>query len=186
MALARAVSIAVHPALVMPAVVFLGVSRNVPLRAAAPAVLSAVAVAAAVMIYSAVQVRMGRWAHVDASVREERQELNLFLAIVLALVASALWLTGRPWGVVAGVASAATLVGVAHAARRQLKISLHVAFAAFGAAFLWPRAGAMGLMLGLAVAVGWSRLVLGRHEPREVMAGGVLGIAVGVLFLAVR
>jgi membrane-associated phospholipid phosphatase len=83
---------------------------------------------------------------------------------------AALWLGGQSRSVVAGLASSALLVLVAHAARRWLKISLHVAFAVFSAVLLWPRIGAVAALLILAVAVAWSRLVLGRHTRREVVS----------------
>ena len=184
--LARVLSIVGHPVVVLPGAVLAGVWGAAPPQVVRQAVLSAVLVGAAVMAYSAVQVRRGRWSHVDASVREERQELNLFLTAILVLVASALWVTGRPWGVVAGVGSAALVVGVAHATRRWLKISLHVAFATYAAAFLWPRAGGVLVLLVFAAAVGWSRLTLSRHTRFEVVSGGALGLAAGALFLVVR
>jgi membrane-associated phospholipid phosphatase len=109
----------------------------------------------------------------------------MFLAAILVLVSGALWLTGRPWGLVAGVASPALLVGVAHATRRWLKLSLHVAFATFCTAFLWPRPGATLILLTLAAVIAWSRLVLRRHTGLEVAAGGAAGLAVGALFLVV-
>jgi membrane-associated phospholipid phosphatase len=185
-AVARVLSIAGHPALVVPGALFMAVAGDAPARAVRTAVMPAALVAAAVMVYSLVQVRRGKWSHVDASVRTERRQLNLVLAAMLGAAAAALGLAGQPRPVVVGMASAAVLVAVAHAARQWLKTSLHVSFAIFGAAFLWPRVAAMLLLVGLAIAVGWSRLVLGRHTPVEVIAGGLLGIAAGALFLAVR
>jgi hypothetical protein len=184
--LARAVSIAGHPVVVLPGAILAGVWGAAPPNVVRQTVLPAVLVGAAVMVYSAVQVRRGRWSHVDASVREERQQLNLFLAVLLMLVAVALWGTGQPWGVVAGVACAALVVAVAHATRRWLKVSLHVAFATFAAAFVWPRVGGILVLLACAVAIAWSRLALSRHTQIEVASGGALGVAVGVLFIAVR
>src|SRR5512138_2998043 len=105
--LARAVSIAGHPVVVLPGAIFAGVWGVAPPNVVRQAVLPAVLVGATVMVYSAIQVRRGRWVHVDASVREERQQLNLFLAVLLVLVSGALWGIGLPRGVVAGVACAA-------------------------------------------------------------------------------
>src|SRR5262245_18558675 len=96
MALARVLSIVGHPVVVLPAAVLAGVSGEAPPQVARQAVLSTVLVGAAVMLYSAMQVRRGRWSHVDASVREERRQLNLFLAVFLVLAATVLWLTSRP------------------------------------------------------------------------------------------
>jgi membrane-associated phospholipid phosphatase len=185
-ALARAVSIAGHPVVVLPAAILADVWGAAPPSVVRQAVLPAVLVGAGVMAYSAVQVRRGRWRHIDASVRKERAQLNLFLAGLLVLVATVLWATDRPWGVVAGVGSTALVVVVAHATRRWLKISLHVALATFAAAFLWPRLGGVFILLACAAAVAWSRLVLERHTRAEVVAGALLGLAVGGLFLTLR
>ncbi len=40
-----------------------------------------------------------------------------------------------------------------------------------------------GVWLGLAVAVGWSRIVLGSHFPSDVLGGAVLGVAVALTFV---
>ncbi len=184
-ALARLISIVGHPALVVPGAVLLAVSGDAPPRVVRPALLSALFVAAAVMAYSLRQVRTGRWSHLDASVREERRQLNLFLAVLLTAVAGVLWLRAEAVAIVAGVASAALLAAVAHASRQWLKISLYVAFATFGAAFLWPSVAGVAAMIVFAAVVAWSRLVLKRHSTMEVAVGGLLGLGVGALFLAV-
>ena len=60
-----------------------------------------------------------------------------------------------------------------------MKVSLHVAFAAFATALLWPIKLAVVAGVLLTAAVVWSRLVLGRHVAADVAAGLLLGTAVG-------
>lgn len=183
MLLARALSIVGHPAVLMPsAVVWAASLKNAP-----PAVLHAAAAACGfvvvcVAVYSGVQVRAGRWQHVDASVPQERRQLNLVLALLLFGVALGLWWTGQPRPVVLGLALGGAVVVLASLLRHWLKLSLHAAFAVFAAALLWPSVGAVFSVLVLAAGVGWSRLVLGRHTRGEVVAGLLAGAAAGVGF----
>ena len=61
---------------------------------------------------------------------------------------------------------------------RRFKLSLHAAFTTL-AAFLPVWLPAIAALLVLALAVAWSRLVLERHRPVEVVAGVLAGIAAG-------
>jgi hypothetical protein len=183
-AAARLVSKVGHPALLMPAVIaFATVAGRAPVRVIIVAMMSTAAVALAVVAYSRWQVRAGRWAHVDASVPQERRQLNGFLGALLIGSAAILWRLAQPHAVVAGLALSGALVVSADVLRRWLKMSLHVSFAVF-AALLCPGSGSVALLL-LAVAVGWSRLVLRRHTRLEVAVGAAAGAAAGVLFNAI-
>jgi len=182
-AAARALSILGHPALLLPAAGVFGAARN----GAPPAVLRAVAavslaVAAAVMVYSLVQVRAGRWSHVDASVPRERNQLNLVLALLLLGAAGALWWLGEPLPLFASLAVAGALVVLAALLRHWLKVSLHAGFAVLAAAFVWPSLAGTAAVLALAAGVAWSRLVLARHTPAEIAVGMALGAAAAVAF----
>jgi len=180
---AQALSVVGHPALLMPcAVVWSATLRNAP-----PAVLHAAAAACGfvvvcVGIYSVVQVRAGRWQHVDASVPHERRQLNGLLSLLLFGVAGGLWWSAQPWPVTLGLAMGGAVVVMASLLRRWLKLSLHAAFAVFAASLLWPSVMAVVGLLALAMAVAWSRLVLRRHTLGEVVVGLLAGGAAGVGF----
>jgi hypothetical protein len=181
--LARALSIVGHPAVLMPCAV-VGAAAVTQAR---PAVLHAAVatcgfVVACVGIYSVIQVRAGRWQHVDASVPHERRQLNGFLALLLFSVAGGLWWAGQPGAVALGLSLGGAVVVVAIGLRHWLKLSLHAAFAVFAAALLWPSVVAVLGVLALAAGVSWSRLVLRRHTRSEVVAGLLAGAAAGVGF----
>ena len=72
-AVARSLSVIGHPALLVPAAVALAASRQgLPAAQQGAALGATVFVALAVLAYGRVQVRGGRWGHVDAKVPPER------------------------------------------------------------------------------------------------------------------
>ena len=139
-----------------------------------------VALGVIVLGFSWLQVRTGRWSHVDASAPRERMSLHVFLAAVLLVSSALLWfLTRRPHMAIA-LALSGALVMSASLMARWVKASLHAAFAAFATALVWPNALAVvggGLVTA---AVVWSRLALGRHVAADIATGLVLGAAAGV------
>lgn len=183
LSVARAISIVAHPALLLPAaVVGVAFGRELPAESAAAVTAAAVGTALAVMGFSYIRVRSGRWDHADASRRRERIELNRFLALALLLVALLSWATSQPKAVTAGAVLCAGVVVVALSLRSWLKVSLHVAFAALAALLWWPLQPAVLLLLLIALAVAWSRVALGRHSRAEVLVGLVLGGVAGSVF----
>lgn len=180
---AQALSVVGHPALLMPgAVVWAALLKDAPPSVLQAAVAACGFVVVCVGIYSVIQVRAGRWQHVDASVPHERRQLNSFLALLLFGVAGGLWWAGQPGPVALGLALGGAVVVVASGLRHALKVSLHAAFAVFAATLLWPSAAPMLAVLALAAGVAWSRLALGRHTRWEVAVGLLLGAAAGVGF----
>lgn len=182
--LARLISIVGHPVLTLPlAVVVSGRARGLgagPLRVVAGVT---VVIGLLVMVFSVARVRLGHWKHVDASEPGERDQLNRFALGLLSGAALLGWWrsAGVPelylWPACTGL-----VVAVAMALRRRMKLSQHVAFDLLAAVAVLP-SWTGGAVLGLVtVAVGWSRLHLGRHTVPEVRAGVGVGIGTGLLF----
>lgn len=181
---AKALSIIGHPAVLVPAaVVITAILKDAPASTVFAAIMAAVAVAVIVMTYSFVQVRSGRWSHVDASIPHERSQLNPVLVIFLLAAAGACIATSQDRQIVLGLLLSAVLVLFAHLLRAWLKTSLHVGFAVFAAFLLWPSTVSVGAMLVLAAAISWSRLALQRHSRREVLVGALLGAVAGAGYL---
>ena len=86
--LARMVSTAGHPAVLMPAAAVIASPGSL----AGVALSVSLACAVMVVAYSVYKVRRGDWAHVDASVSAERAEFNLLVGTALLLASGALWL----------------------------------------------------------------------------------------------
>jgi hypothetical protein len=168
-ALARWISILAHP-FVMVSVMALGVS-----------VRAAMLVAAFTMVPLAVlmlvQVRSGRWGDVDASDRGERPLLFAVAGLGLLALATYLVATQPVSPLLRGLLSPLVLLAGAALVNRWVKASLHVAFAVLAAATLILLGHALGWVLVPVIpALGWSRLVMGRHRPAELLAGGLLGL----------
>ena len=178
---ARVLSVIGHPALVMPAAVTVTVVNQ---GATAPAVMvsasATIAVALTIAVYSLLQVRAGRWSHVDASAPQERLHLNAFLACLLLAVSGLQWAMARPLPLVLGLALSSAIVFAAMAMRRWLKVSLHCAFGSYAALLVWPDLPALAALVALVLGVAWSRLELRRHTAVEILTGLALGVLAGV------
>jgi hypothetical protein len=184
MQMARCLSIVGHPLVVFPLAAWISLASRASGSQILPLALSFFALLAlCVMLYSWLQVRKGRWGHVDASLPRERRSLNGFLLAAFSGSAAAMWFQPRTHGLALGLTLSCLLVGTAMLTARWLKISLHVAFVVFASTILWKVS--LALMAGALVftgAVGWSRLELGRHSLAEVLAGAALGFAAGGAF----
>src|SRR6478672_5591387 len=181
--LARLLSIVGHPAFLSPLAV-LAVTIQGGSSLAVPATVTLVSVTSVVMLYAFWKVRTGQWRHVDASVPEERRSLNVVLAFILGM--AALIVAQHPGAekLSAGCILGGIIPVIAMLCSRWVKLSQHVAFASFTAAWLWavaPWLSCAGFFITLLVA--WSRIELRRHTRLDVGAGFIAGASVGGLFL---
>ncbi|NCT69240.1 MAG: phosphoesterase [Rhodanobacteraceae bacterium] len=180
--LARSISIAGHPLLLMPlATLLAAASRGADAATVHTLLVLVCALGAGLFGYAWWQVRRGRWLHVDASRQDERRQLNRVLLLVLGVGAAWALHAAGPSPLVLALAAATAIVALALLLARWLKLSLHVAFAVFAALLpAWPAATAV--LAVLAAAVAWSRLALHRHSRGEVLAGALAGVAAGLVF----
>lgn len=180
---ARAISLLGHPLAVLPVAAMLLAGKQGAAAQAAWIGVGLLAFAVLVLAGSWRQVRAGRWAHVDASEPHERRTLNLWLLCAMAPGAAVAWWQGN--GVLAaGLGVSAGVILVALLLARWCKLSLHVAFAVLATMMVseaWPWAGLVGVVFACLVA--WSRLVLQRHRPRDLVVGALAGGVAGLVFL---
>lgn len=174
--LARALSIAGHPFLIIPLTV----------AAATHSWLwTAVVLAGTTLPLTAItlrNVRRGTWSDHDVSSPKQRPGLYLVTVPVLLAVIALLWSLDAPPRMMRSVAAAGGMLVVGIASNRLLKISLHMMFAAFCAATiidLYPRSAFAIVPFVLAIA--WSRWKLHRHTIAEIVLGLALGAAAGIV-----
>jgi membrane-associated phospholipid phosphatase len=174
---ARFVSIAGHPFVLIPLCVGVAALRTLPNDKAAQVIGALLGSLAIFGGYVVVKVRQGVWTNVDVSVREQRPKMYLVAISATGASLAFLWLTGQPPPVLRGCAIALLLLILGAVVNRWIKASLHVAFGIYAAAIaagVDPIAGAVVLLAS--AMVGWSRVVLGRHTRAEVLAGAILGV----------
>jgi membrane-associated phospholipid phosphatase len=182
-AIARAISIAGHPVILISVAGLIAASSHGASLAQMQTIgVTLLLLAAVVVGFTWVQVKTGRWAHVDASARTERASLNGFLATLLLLSAVLAWFVLRNLHMSVALALSATLILVALSLAKWLKVSLHVAFATFATTLLWPLLWAQLAGVLITAAVAWSRLALGRHVAADVIAGLLLGALAGIFY----
>ncbi len=175
---ARTLSIIGHPFVLMP-IASVSAAHGEHASATLLAAIGAgvVALVACLLTWTIVQVRRGRWQHLDASARSERAQLNRVLLLVFIAASLACAVLGELRAAI-GLLCAAAIIAAAIVLAGQLKLSLHVAFAAL-AAFVcghWP----LGIALAvLTLALGWARVRLGRHAVIDVVIGAIVGALAG-------
>ena len=168
--LARAISVAGHPFILIPAAALIVSGRGPALVLA----LTMLLVASVIFL----QVRRGKWSDADVSTRQQRP---LFYAVILAATAAAallLWRMGASSSFVRGTLIAIAMITIQMIANRWLKISLHSSFAAFVTGVVATRSTVIAVATAcLALGIAWSRVTLKRHSPSEVLIG--LGLGAG-------
>lgn len=182
--LARAVSIVLHPMIVLLVATAAAARRLAPAEASRAMVLVAAIAAIPFALFMIRQVRAGRWQNVDASRPEERPRLFVVALVLTALLATAVVRSPSIAFLSRGVFAVAALLLVAWALLRWVKISLHVATLCMVAASTTRTAPALAIAFALLVPLlAWSRMTMKRHTWTEILLGAALGIAAGAAML---
>lgn len=164
------VSTLLHPFAVVPATILI---RSGNWRASA---LIAALTVLPVLAVTAVRVRRGVWTDYDVSHRGQRRGLY-FVALPLTVIAALL--VPQPFARGTWIAAAMLLAGLILG--RFLKTSLHMMFGAYCAVLIGSRFPVtLPLLIGLLVALAWSRHTLERHAIAEIAVGTAIGVAGGL------
>jgi membrane-associated phospholipid phosphatase len=127
---------------------------------------------------------LGHWETVDASAPTDRPALYTAAFLLLIPVGAYFILRERATEMVRGLAAVAILIGILAGLNRWIKLSVHVTIATFAAVIVTRLTPAFGVALLLFLPLlAWSRLILSRHAPAEVVGGFLLGLIVATLTL---
>lgn len=174
LSLARAVSVAGHPFLLVPVTIALVTGNWIPAAAIAATMTLPM------LVITMRRVRRGTWSDHDVSRREQRTGLYRIALPLLVPMTVVLYLLGAERQMLRGVAAAAFMLLAGLLLHRWLKTSMHMMAAAYCAALVvrvYPSWWVAAVAVVLAIA--WSRLALQRHTLPEVMVGAALGAACG-------
>jgi hypothetical protein len=183
MALARWISIVAHPFVMSGVLVGAAAVRlGAPGGAARAVGMVAAFALLPIAILMLVQVRRGSWDNVDASNAGERPVLFLVGGMALGGLLTYLSIRHPESLLLRGGAVVLGMLTTCAVLTRWIKVSLHMAFATLTVTSLLLIGSPVGWILCLVVpALAWARLALGRHTPWEVILGGLIGVAAGLV-----
>ena len=140
-----------------------------------------VIIIAPISILMLVQVRRKRWSNADASNISERPLLLVVILVALTVLLVFLLLQDPHSFLIKGVFVTGLMIAVALICARWVKVSLHMAFAGLACTSLLILDSLVGFsLLPVIPILAWSRVVLDRHRPHELIYGLALGILSGV------
>ncbi|HSK74627.1 MAG TPA: hypothetical protein VK892_23205 [Pyrinomonadaceae bacterium] len=184
---ARIISVLGHPFVLLPFTVFIVAFYELPpARAFTVGIITVFATVVPLLFIIRRKVAAGKWADHDISVPAERRDFYPIVIAVVAISCLVFWFLDFPRPLLIGIFISLILLLAAMFINRRSKISLHLIFITYCAIALtavsfWVSAS----LILLAVALGWSRVVLERHSLTQVLSGALLGGFAGFILLKV-
>lgn len=128
--------------------------------------------------------KSGAYSNFDVSNKSQRQSWYVFAILVLLIVVIVLFLTGQARQLKFSVLFSLILLVVSKIVNYGIKSSLHVSFNVFLSFLILPMSLPAGIFfLGFTVLVAWARLVQKRHTMKEIIAGAMIGLVIGIISL---
>jgi membrane-associated phospholipid phosphatase len=177
--LARALSIAGHPFLLIPLMIAVA-TRNWVWTAAIAAGMILPMLAITIR-----NVRRGAWSDHDVSRQDQRLGLYRVAFPLLAVSTVLLYFLGAGRGMLRGMAAAAVMLALGTIGNRFLKISMHMMTAAYATVVIvkiYPMSA--WILVPFTAAIAWSRRKLERHTWPEVVVGLAIGTAAALFATA--
>lgn len=170
-----------HPFLLLPLVLAWLTIHKVGFEAALPTLSAIFACIVIMVVFLFLRKKKGEISNWDVSVQKERSR-NIYRPILLltAVAASALYIFKQPF--IGDTLFFGLLIAVCYAINARIKVSQHTVMAYYVSFLVMPVHLWTGLgLLAFAPLVGWSRVVLGRHQKIEVAMGTLVGVVFGLL-----
>jgi hypothetical protein len=175
--LARALSIAGHPFILIPLTV--AASTRSLFWGAVIAASTTIPLLAIILR----NVRSGRWSDVDVSRHDQRSGLYFAGLPLLLISALILYFLGASPRLMRGLAAGVAMSVIGLIGNRWLKISMHMMFAGFCAVVIsrsYPSPATVAAATLVLAALAWSRRHLDRHTWPEIAVGLAIGVACGL------
>ncbi len=181
---ARVISIAGHPFVLLPLLIFLPLFQSDVGGALRTTLIFGCIVVIPLGLLIWRSCASGEWRTVDASDKANRPVLFKATILVLIVVSAYFHFVERAPQVVRGCIVSSAMLLLAAGLNRWIKISLHLTFACFCGVLLATVRLNYGLpVLLLVPPLIWSRLVLSRHIVSETIGGVILGLLGASFFL---
>lgn len=135
-------------------------------------------------IFLIVQIKRGYFKDMDVSNASKRNQLYVFLLILILIQIAFYIILGGNRLVLDGFVMMACYVAVCYIFNLfGIKVSLHTSFAFLTSLLCFKLASELSASLFLfALLVAYSRVILGRHSYKEVLVGAMVGISLGLIF----
>lgn len=176
---ATVLSIVGHPFVLLPLTVLMSVRQSLFI-----ALIYAGSTILPLMLVIRRKVRAKEWTDSDVSEPRQRRQFYWIVLVVIGLSIALFSLLHFPRPLIVGAAVSFALLALGMLINLWSKISMHMMFCAYCGVIL-TRTGVTASVtaLCLLLALGWSRVVLGRHTVPQVVSGAGLGVIAGfVLF----
>ncbi len=137
-----------------------------------------------VLTFTTIKVKKGEFEDYDVSDRLKRTQLYKFVLFVFLILN--IFLIAGSYPVKAILVSGILFIHllISFLVNQRLKVSMHTSFSFLFSALFVPLSHqvAVGLFV-FGFVNAWSRIVLGRHKTDEVIAGWILGMITGGIYI---
>lgn len=123
----------------------------------------------------------GTYTNFDVSNKTQRQSWYIFAILLLLSVTIILYVTDQTRTLRLSVLFSLILLVTSQIMNYFIKSSLHVSFNIFLSFLIIPMNLITGLLfLVFTILIAWARFTLKRHTFREIIAGSVIGLTIGI------
>ncbi len=185
--LAKYISILGHPLLTIPLVVIVALFNfEEPKRALLISLLIVGGIFIPLTIKMYKGTKEGTYTNFDISEKSQRQSWYFFALALLAIVTIVLFVTDQSRVLRLSMLFGFILLLASQLMNYFVKSSLHVSLNVFLAFSILPMSLMTAIVLFVfVILISWSRLVLGRHTMKEIVAGGLIGFTIGISLLLI-
>ena len=136
------------------------------------------------VIRNYVKTKKGQYTNFDVSVRSQRNSMYLFALPLLFIITAVMYYTKQSNSICLSVLFGLLLLMISFIVNFYIKCSGHVSLTIYLSFLILPLNFTAGVIVLLSSGlIGWSRVELKRHTLKEVIAGAVIGLAIGMAML---